>query len=90
MELLSGTQAGEDDRDVDVGLESGEPDEVPRERGDLHRLAHLEHDDAIARLLQHRRLQELVPEFTPQASLLASVRDRIPAAEERLASRSAG
>jgi FlaA1/EpsC-like NDP-sugar epimerase len=37
-----------------------------------------------------RRLQELVPEFTPQASLLASVRDRIPAAEERLASRSAG
>ena len=37
-----------------------------------------------------RRLQELVPEFTPQASLLASVRDRISAAEERLASRSAG
>jgi FlaA1/EpsC-like NDP-sugar epimerase len=37
-----------------------------------------------------RRLQELVPEFTPQASLLASVRDRMPAAEERLASRSAG
>ncbi len=37
-----------------------------------------------------RRLQELVPEFTPQASLLASVRDRIPAAEERLTSRSAG
>jgi FlaA1/EpsC-like NDP-sugar epimerase len=37
-----------------------------------------------------RRLQELVPEFTPQASLLAGVRDRTPAAEERLASRSAG
>jgi FlaA1/EpsC-like NDP-sugar epimerase len=37
-----------------------------------------------------RRLQELVPEFTPQASLLAGVRDRMPAAEERRASRSAG
>ncbi len=37
-----------------------------------------------------KRLQELVPEFTPQASLLASVRDRIPATEERRASRTAG
>ncbi len=37
-----------------------------------------------------RRLQELVPEFTPQASLLARVRDRTPAAEERLASRNVG
>ena len=37
-----------------------------------------------------KRLQELVPEFTPQASLLASVRDRMPATEERRASRNAG
>lgn len=37
-----------------------------------------------------RRLQELVPEFTPQASLLASVRERIPAADGRRASRGVG
>jgi FlaA1/EpsC-like NDP-sugar epimerase len=37
-----------------------------------------------------KRLQELVPEFTPQASLLASVRDRLPATDGRRASRSAG
>ena len=37
-----------------------------------------------------KRLQELVPEFTPQASLLASVRDRLPASDGRRASRNAG
>ena len=37
-----------------------------------------------------RRLQELVPEFSPQASLLAGVRDRLAAADDRRASRNAG
>ncbi|HEY9514070.1 MAG TPA: nucleoside-diphosphate sugar epimerase/dehydratase [Gemmatimonadaceae bacterium] len=37
-----------------------------------------------------RRLQDLVPEFAPQAALLASVRDRTPAAQTRRASLTAG
>ncbi len=37
-----------------------------------------------------RRLQELVPEFVPQASLLAGLRDRAASSEPRARSRSAG
>ena len=37
-----------------------------------------------------RRLQELVPEFSPQAALLADLRERLGAAESRTRSRSAG
>ncbi|MDQ6886306.1 MAG: polysaccharide biosynthesis protein [Gemmatimonadota bacterium] len=37
-----------------------------------------------------RRLQELVPEFSPQAALLASIRDRAASGESRAFTRSAG
>ena len=37
-----------------------------------------------------RRLEELVPEFSPQASLLANLRDRAGAAEPLTLSRTAG
>ena len=37
-----------------------------------------------------RRLQELVPEFSPQAALLASLRDRLGTAEPKARNRSAG
>ena len=37
-----------------------------------------------------RRLEELVPEFSPQASLLANLRDRLGAAEPLTLSRTAG
>ena len=37
-----------------------------------------------------RRLQELVPEFSPQATLLANLRERPTAADPRVLSRSAG
>ncbi|MEP6691818.1 MAG: nucleoside-diphosphate sugar epimerase/dehydratase [Gemmatimonadaceae bacterium] len=50
------------------------------------------HDAVQARdeRLVLRRLQELVPEFVPQASLLAGLRDRMPTADARVRSRSAG
>ena len=37
-----------------------------------------------------RRLEELVPEFSPQASLLANLRDRLGATETLTLSRTAG
>ena len=37
-----------------------------------------------------RRLQELVPEFSPQATLLASLRERPASPDPRVLSRSAG
>ena len=45
VELLARADADDLDRDVDVGLVAGEPDHVAREVEDLHRLAHLEHED---------------------------------------------
>ncbi|MDQ6827507.1 MAG: polysaccharide biosynthesis protein [Gemmatimonadota bacterium] len=57
------------------------------ERGlELLREAVGQHDDRAVL----RRLQEMVPEFVPQASLLAGLRDRAQVGEPRVRSRSAG
>lgn len=43
-QLLAGAQAGVFDLDVDVWLEAGEPDHVPREIVYAHGIAHVEHE----------------------------------------------
>src|SRR5688572_1112917 len=50
IELLAGAQAGEQDRHVLVGNESGQADDLFRQIQDPHGLAHLEHGDAPCRL----------------------------------------
>ena len=46
VQLLAGAQAGEADLDVVVRLQPGQPDHLARQIDDLHRLAHVEHEDA--------------------------------------------
>ena len=48
VELLTGAHAGVADLDVGALFEPGEPDEVPRQVGDPHHLAHVEHEQLAA------------------------------------------
>jgi hypothetical protein len=48
VQLLAGADADELDRDVALRLPAREPDHVVREVHDLHRLAHVEHEDVAA------------------------------------------
>src|SRR2546429_458774 len=48
-EFLAGAQPAERDRDVAVGLEARQPDQLLRELEDADRLAHLENRDAARR-----------------------------------------
>src|SRR5215207_47236 len=48
VQLLARPRADHLDRDVALGLQSGEPDHVVRQLHDPHRLAHLEHEDLAA------------------------------------------
>ena len=43
MQLLTGSTTDDLDRDVAVGVQTGEPDHVPGELDDPHRVAHVEH-----------------------------------------------
>src|SRR3546814_13964949 len=46
IELFAGTQAHDLDLDIDIGLQSSEPDHPPCNVHDLDRLTHVEHEDA--------------------------------------------
>src|SRR3546814_14355124 len=46
IELFAGTQAHDLDLDIDIGLQSSEPDHQPCNVHDLDRLTHVEHEDA--------------------------------------------
>jgi len=52
VQLLARPQAGEDDRDVDVGLEPAQADQIAREVNDAHGPSHLEHHDTVARFIE--------------------------------------
>src|SRR3546814_10291781 len=60
IELFAGTQAHDLDLDIDIGLQSSEPDHPPCNVHDLDRLTHVEHEDAA---MIHARSEEHTSEL---------------------------